>query len=126
MDPKKRQKKDILYISISSFILTVAWVGFSIYHNWVTTTISETLQVQIQPIDPSFDQDTLQRLKNRQPIAPVYESKVIPTTPAETAPAASQKPEITPTTIPDDATDEESGTNQPLTPAPSQAVIQGL
>ena len=126
MNPKKRQHKDILYIAISSFILTAAWVGFSIYHNWVTTTISETLQVQIQPIDPNFDQDTLQKLKNRQPIAPIYESKTAPTLPPETTPTVSRPPAVTPTTSLDEAPNEDNTGTQPPTSVPSPAAGQGL
>lgn len=101
-----KKQKDLLYIAASSFIVTVAWVGFSIYHNMVTSTISENLQLQIQPIDPNFDKETLQKLKNRQAIQPAFETKTAPTEPAETTPT----PLLTPS-LPED----ESPTPQPTT-----------
>lgn len=67
------KRKDILFIFISTFIVVVAWIGFTLYHKWVTSTISEDLQMQIQPIEPNFDLATLQKLKVREKIIPLYE-----------------------------------------------------
>lgn len=72
---KNRAQKDILYISISSFILVVAWVSFNIYHTYTTTTISEDLQMQIIPIDRDFDTTTIQQLQTRSKVAPFNEVK---------------------------------------------------
>jgi hypothetical protein len=74
MKPKKHNKqKDILFVLISSFILVVLWIGFNIYHIWVTSTISEDLQLKLTPIVGSFDTATIQKLKNRVQIEPAYE-----------------------------------------------------
>lgn len=70
---KNRAQKDILYISISSFVLVALWVGFNLYHAYATSTITPDLELQIQPIDPTFNTQLIQKLKNRQKIAPVYE-----------------------------------------------------
>lgn len=69
------KKKDILYIFISSFILTIAWIGFNIHHNMVTSTISDTLQLQIEPITAAFDTAIIDKLKKREKIEPLYEIK---------------------------------------------------
>jgi hypothetical protein len=66
------KQKDILFILISSFVLTVAWVCFNLYHKWVTTTISSDLQMQLNPIDPNFDMDTFEKLKQREQVTPSY------------------------------------------------------
>lgn len=71
---KHNAQKDILYITISSFILMVLWVGSNIYHAAVSSTIAPDLQLQIQPIDPSFNTDVIQKLKTREKIAPLYET----------------------------------------------------
>jgi hypothetical protein len=68
-----KAQKDILYISISSFVLTVLWIGFNLYHAHVASTIEPSLQLQIEPIEPSFDTETIGRLKNRQSVAPLFE-----------------------------------------------------
>lgn len=68
---KQRAQKDILYITVSSFILVIAWIAFNIHHALTTTTISEDLQVQIEPISPDFDMQTIQNLKTRTQVAPI-------------------------------------------------------
>jgi hypothetical protein len=67
------KKNDILLILIPLFLFVISWIGFSIYHNIVTSTISQPLSVQITPINPTFDTSTIDSLKNREKITPVYE-----------------------------------------------------
>ncbi|SRR6266568_6928300 len=68
------KQKDILFILISSFIVVVAWIGFNLYHIWATTTVSQDVQVELTPIDPVFDPQTIQQLKLRENINPLFES----------------------------------------------------
>ena len=70
---KNRAQKDILYVSISSFVLVVLWIGFNVYHAYVTSTIAPDLQLIIQPINPKFNLETIQELKKRTKIEPLYE-----------------------------------------------------
>lgn len=70
---KNKAQKDILYISISSFILSIAWISFNIYHIVATSTITPDLEIQIKEIDPEFNLETIQKLKNREKIEPIYE-----------------------------------------------------
>lgn len=70
---KNRAQKDILYISISSFVLVVLWIGFNLYHAYATTTITPDLQLEIAPIAPKFDTEIINKLKTREKIAPLYE-----------------------------------------------------
>ncbi len=86
---KNKKQKDILYIAISAFFLTALWVGFNLYHAWATSTISPDLQIQITPIAPDFDTQTLDKLKSRQAIQPVYELKN--TESASPTPSPSEK-----------------------------------
>lgn len=73
------KQKDILFLLISAFVLVVAWIIFSIYHKSITSTISETLSVQIIPINPNFDAKTLEKIKERNSVAPLYQIQQIPT-----------------------------------------------
>ncbi len=66
------KQKDILLLIISSFALVVFWIIFNVYHNFVTSTIPETLTVQITPINPSFDTKTITTIKQRIPVSPIY------------------------------------------------------
>ncbi len=80
------KQKDFLIILVPLFILTVLWVIFNIYHNYVTSTIKDPLSIQIIPIVGKFDTQVLNRLKGRERINPLYEisSQISPTpTPTE-------------------------------------------
>lgn len=67
------KRKDILLILVPSFIFVLAWMGFSIYHGFINSTISEALNIQIIPINPTFDTATISKLKNRTHVNPIYE-----------------------------------------------------
>jgi len=67
------KKNDILLILIPSFIFVLTWIGFSIYHNVITSTISEPLSMAITPITPTFDTGIITGLKSRQNVIPIYE-----------------------------------------------------
>lgn len=87
------KRRDILIILISTFILVVAWIGFNVYHNSVTSTISETLGVRISPIHPDFNAKDIQHLKERKKILPILEASVSPT------PTLSPSPTSTPSAL---------------------------
>jgi hypothetical protein len=76
------KKNDILLILIPLSLFVLMWIGFSIYHSVVTSTISQPLSVQITPITPDFDINTITDLKTRETIVPIYESSmptIVPT-----------------------------------------------
>jgi hypothetical protein len=85
---QKNKQKDILFILISSFIVTVAWIAFNIFHIMATSTIDENIQLQLTPISGTFDQKTIQQLKTRENINPLFEQQAsssqsaVPTPPA--------------------------------------------
>lgn len=74
--------KDIMMIVIPSFILVLVWIGFTIYHNMISSTITANVGMQIKPINPNFDSTTISDLKTRKKIQPVYELMVSTPTPA--------------------------------------------
>lgn len=65
--------KEIIFILASMFILVIAWIVFNIYHNSATSTIPESVVMQIAPITPAFDLATIEKLKSRNKIEPVLE-----------------------------------------------------
>lgn len=67
---------------VSSFIIVLAWIGFNLYHNIKTSTISQNLTVQILPINPSFDKKTISDLKKRARVTPFYEINISPSPPS--------------------------------------------
>ncbi len=72
------KQKDIIILIIPSFLLIVAWIIFNIYHSSVSSTISSAVNTQISPIVPSFDMNTVNNLKQRQSVAPLYQFQAAP------------------------------------------------
>ncbi len=69
------KQRDLLFLVISTFILIVAWIGFSIYHNLVSSTITGPVEEKILPINPTFDTKTIDTLKKRKNIEPIFQTK---------------------------------------------------
>jgi len=67
------KQRDILLILIPTLLLVVLWVVFNIYHNSVSSTVSKSLAEKVIPIDPNFDLQTIENLKKRSAIEPLYE-----------------------------------------------------
>lgn len=88
------KQREIYLLLISSFILVVFWVAFSIYHNSVTSTISQTLNVQIIPINPSFDTKTINNIKKRPEITPIYQLEKTTTEELTPTPVATDEGEL--------------------------------
>ena len=117
---KNTAQKDILYISISSCVLVVMWVGFNIYHAHVTSTIEPNLQLQIQPIEPRFDSQVIADLKRRQTVSPIFElSTASSEAELSPTPTAIETPiQISPTATQIQA----PGTTQPSIPPAAPAI----
>jgi len=67
------KRKDFLIILIPFFILTILWVIFNVYHNYVTSTIEDPLTFQIISIEGNFDEETLNNIQNRKRVIPKFE-----------------------------------------------------
>ena len=67
------KQRDIITLLIPSFILILAWIIFGIYHSSVASTITPVVDIQISPINPTFDTDAISKLKQRQKVTPIYE-----------------------------------------------------
>lgn len=118
MKDKRTFQKDLLFLSISSFVVVAAWIGFNIFHSSVTTTISPELQKTIVPISADFDMATIEALRSRKKVAPVttLTNQGVPTPSPTTieigptnerTPAAELPGELLPTTEPQPRTPPE-------------------
>ena len=98
------KQKDLLIILVPLFVLTVLWVVFNIYHNYVTSTIKDPLSIQIIPIEGKFDTNTVNKIKSRKRVDPLYEVQAqISDIPAPTEePEGSESAEVSPTEIPEE------------------------
>lgn len=67
------KQKDLIFIFGSLFILVLGWIILSIYHNFATSTITENISTEITAISATFDTNTIEKLKKRIKISPLYE-----------------------------------------------------
>jgi hypothetical protein len=65
-----KQQKQIAILLVPLFILTVCWVIFNVYHNYVSSTITDPLSYEIIPIKGNFDTDTINKIKERKKVSP--------------------------------------------------------
>jgi hypothetical protein len=82
------KRKEAYILLLSTSVLIFAWVLFSILHSAISSTISENLNVQILPINPTFDVKTIEKLKKRV--------RVIPENTIDETPEASASSGVTP------------------------------
>lgn len=69
----KLKEKNIAFILISSTVVALAYVGFSFYHTSVTSTLTEELSLQIEPIPGAFNASAIEAIERRNNVAPSYE-----------------------------------------------------
>lgn len=60
--------KSLLYFAILTTAVVLSWIGFSINHNYTTSTISQDTSIRIIPIEGRFDQETIGKLKKKKVI----------------------------------------------------------
>lgn len=87
------KQRDLLLLLVPFFIMVVAWIIFNIYHSSVTSTISDTLNIQITPINPTFDKKAIEAIKNRDDVEPIYD--LSNSTLAKPLPEVTEAPEST-------------------------------
>lgn len=60
--------KNLIFLFGFSTFVTIVWISTTIYHNSVTSKISEANKTKIEPINPNFDIQSLESLDARQSI----------------------------------------------------------
>lgn len=93
------KQRDILFLSISVFAVIAFWIGFNIAHNLDESKISAPIRENIIPISPDFDTKTIETIKNRQNVEPLYETEVSSASSSQDVPAITEeapKPSISP------------------------------
>jgi hypothetical protein len=102
--------KNLLYFAILTTFVVMCWVGFGIYHNSITSTISESTTKSIIPISPRFDIETIAKLKSKKVIRADLSSSQIATPTPTIITTPSPTPEIT-TTSPSTTSGQITGGN---------------
>ena len=82
------KKKDLVTLLSSIFVFVFIWIGFNIYHNSTFSTIAPLVSAKLSPISPSFDTKTIDKLKKRQNVTPVFQLSApvnLPVSPPDTS-----------------------------------------
>jgi len=58
--------KNLIILGILTVITVSAWIGFDVYHNFTTSTISKDTAKTVIPITPTFDQEAISLVQKRQ------------------------------------------------------------
>lgn len=75
------KQEEVLFFLGSLCVVVFAWIAFTILHNSLTSTISETTNQAITSIKPDFDTKTIDAMKHKTIIVPL--SVIQPQTPGE-------------------------------------------
>lgn len=87
------KRKETIIILWMTFVTVAAWIVLSIYHIWVNSTISPIDASAIAPIDPKFDMNTINKLRMRERVEPLYQFNE-----SSEGKEASKEAEISPST----------------------------
>ncbi len=90
------KRKDALIILIPSLIVAILWVVFSVYHNYINSTIPNDINMQILSINPDFDTNTINQIKSRKTVLPIYTIEGSKTSNEDSDQQPSPTPTITP------------------------------
>lgn len=93
------KRKDILIILIPSLIVVILWVVFSVFHNYINSTIPNDINMQILSINPDFDTDTISKIKSRSVVDPIYTFEQTSIKEASLDETPSPTPSIKPPTV---------------------------
>lgn len=58
--------RQILFVSLLTFITVLAWIGFDVYHVLTTSTVKTIDQEMIRILEPKFDTQVILELKKGQ------------------------------------------------------------
>lgn len=92
------KQKDIVMVLIPTTVLIILWIIFNILHSANKSTIPESISSQLAPIVPEFDKETINKVKERIEVAPLY-LKDIPLSPVVSVTPTlkiTQSPQATP------------------------------
>ncbi|OGH17359.1 MAG: hypothetical protein A3C30_04115 [Candidatus Levybacteria bacterium RIFCSPHIGHO2_02_FULL_40_18] len=60
--------KGLLYLALLTAAVAASWIGFSVFHNYSTSTISSDTGIIITPIPSGFDRETIEKIKAKKVI----------------------------------------------------------
>ena len=89
------KQRDFVIIFGSSCALVLLWIVFTLVHTSKTSTVNDITITSVKPIPDSFDMATLEKVRGRLQVQPVYSI----TTNVSPTPQASAQRSLTPTPV---------------------------
>lgn len=83
------KQSQLVVILVLLLIFVVVWIGGNVYHSLNKSTISEATSQEIAPIDPTFNTQIIEKLKERVRVDPDFELENVPTSTPSKAPLSS-------------------------------------
>lgn len=74
---KKKINRDILILSILTFLTVLTWIGYDVYQALTKYTLPQVLEEQMKPLEATIDRAKIEKLKERLSI-PEREMEKIP------------------------------------------------
>ncbi len=59
-------RKEIVILSLITFLTVIAWITFGIYHAKTSSTLTKSQLTKIIPLTPTFDNDIIKKLNDRE------------------------------------------------------------
>lgn len=69
--------KNLVYLAIFTTFLVAVVIGLNIYHNVTKSTVSSDAAIQIIPITPRFNEDTIKMLQSRTSVQVNLNAQII-------------------------------------------------
>lgn len=58
------KSKDLMILSILTFLTILAWIGFEAYHTAVTSTVPKNVEILSQPLSPELRVEVVDKLQS--------------------------------------------------------------
>jgi len=95
------KKNNVVILLVSFVVLVITWIIGNIYHATVTSTLSDDLNSQSAPIEPTFNEDVLAAIRTREQINTSFDTSATASAPTPTiTPTVSQKPAVSSSSAP--------------------------
>lgn len=88
-------KKEFIFVLIFTFLVVMVWVGANIIHTKSAVPITPELQETLDPVDPVFDADTLNKVSQIKPLGVSQSAPAI-----NLPPAPSSSPQASSSALP--------------------------
>lgn len=90
--------RNLTILAILTAVTVLAWIGFTIYYNLRTSTLTEEAIIRVAPITPTFDRKAIQEISKRKQIQVDLADRARRTSSTQSA-TISTAPIVTPTPL---------------------------